>query len=104
MFAQRPREACAGEELRRIAIVLRRGSRQDLLEGDGELVRVERAALSDLLAWRRDLVPGLHADPPTVSACVRTAGLLAVSAARDLRRPRARIRDRWRTSGSGSRR
>src|SRR5439155_15359559 len=73
VFAQGPREAGAGEELRRIAVVLWRGAGHDLLEGNGELVRVERAALPDFLAWRGNLVPGLHADPPKVSACVRTA-------------------------------
>src|SRR5439155_15705981 len=103
VFAERPREAGAGEELTRISVILRRGPGHDLLEGDGELVRVERAALPDLLAWRRYLVPGLHADPPTVSAYVRTAGLLAVSAARGLRRPRAQSRSGRRTSDTGRR-
>ena len=72
MLAQRPREAGAREELRRVAIVLRRRPGHDLLEGDGELVRVERAAFADFLARRGDLVPGFHGDPPTVSACGRT--------------------------------
>ena len=64
VLAQCPREAGAGEELRRVAVVLRRRPGHDLLEGDGELVRVERAAFADFLARRRDLVPGFHCDPP----------------------------------------
>ena len=55
-----------------VAIVLRRRPGHDLLERDGELVRVERAAFADFLARRGDLVPGFHGDPPTVSACGRT--------------------------------
>ena len=87
MFAQRPREAGAREELGRIAIVLRRGPGHDLLEGDGELVRVERPAFTDFLARRGDLVPGLQCDPPTVSACGRTGRPPVVSAAQGSRRP-----------------
>ena len=60
VLAQRPREAGAREELLGFAIVLRRGPGHDLLESDGELVRVERAAFADFLARRGDLVPGFH--------------------------------------------
>ena len=104
VLAQRPREAGAREELRRVAIVLRRRPGHDLLEGDGELVRVERAAFADFLARRGDLVPGFHCDPPTVSACGRTGRPPVVSGARGWHRPRARSRALRRTSGSGCRR
>ena len=59
MLAQCPSEAGAREELRSVAIVLRRRPGHDLLEGDGELVRVERAAFADFLARCGDLVPGI---------------------------------------------
>jgi len=58
VLAQRPREAGAGEELRRIAVVLRRRAGDHLFERDGELVRVERAALADFPARSGDFVPG----------------------------------------------
>ena len=60
VFAERPREAGAGEELGRIAIVLRRRSRHHLLQRDGELVRAERPPLAHLLAQGDDFVPGVY--------------------------------------------
>ena len=60
VLLQRAREAGTGEELRRVAIVLRRGSGHHLLQGNRELVRAERAALSDLPAKRDDFVPRVH--------------------------------------------
>src|SRR5262245_55626696 len=64
VLAQRSREARAREEQRRVTVVLGRSPGHDLLERNGELVRVERAALAYFFARSRDLVPGLHADPP----------------------------------------
>ena len=57
--AQRAGEAGAGEERLRVAVVGRRRPADHLLQGDGELVRIERTAFADLLAGERDLVPGL---------------------------------------------
>src|SRR3970040_896639 len=48
VLAQGPRKRGPREELRRVAIVFRRRPGHDLLEGDGELVRVERAAFANL--------------------------------------------------------
>ena len=59
VLAQRPREARAREERPGIAVVRRGRAADDLLQGDGELVRVERASFADLFARERDLVPGL---------------------------------------------
>ena len=60
VFAERPREAGAGEELGRIAVVLRRRAGHHLLQGDGELVRAERPPFAHLLAQRDDFVPGVY--------------------------------------------
>ena len=60
VFAQGPGEARAGEELHRVAVILRRLSAHHLLQVDGELVGVEGASFADLLARGGDLVPGLH--------------------------------------------
>ena len=57
VVAQRARETRAGEERMRIAVVGRRRAGDDLFQGDGELVRVERTALADFFARERDLVP-----------------------------------------------
>ena len=43
MLIQRPREASPREELLRISIVLGSGAGDDLLQGDRELFRAERA-------------------------------------------------------------
>ena len=80
VVAQCPCEAVAGEEVIRVSIVLRRRTGHDLLQCDGELVRVEGTALPDLLAWRRDLVPRLH-EKTSYGLCMRAkssvAGLLS---------------------------
>ena len=59
---QRAREAGAGEELRRVAIILRRTPRHYLFQRNRELVRAERSAFPHLPAKRDDLVPGFHSD------------------------------------------
>ena len=66
MLRQRPREAGAREERRRIAVILGSGAGDDLLQGDRELVRAERAAFPHFLAQRHDPVPGLHQSLPCV--------------------------------------
>ena len=104
VLAQRPREASAREELRRIAVVLRRRAGDDLLQRDGELVGVERAAFADFLARGGDLVPGLHRDPPTVSACERTDRPPVASGAQGWHRPGLEARALRRTSGIARRR
>ncbi len=60
MLLERAGEAGAAEKLFRIAIVLGRRAGDDLLKRDGELVRIERSALTDFFAWRDNLVPGLQ--------------------------------------------
>ena len=60
MLLQRAREAGAGEELRRVAVVLRSGVRDHLLQGNGELVRTERASFPHFLAQGHYPVPGVH--------------------------------------------
>ena len=57
VLAQRAREAGAGEERFGIAVIGRCRAPDHLLQGDSELVRVERAAFADLLARLRDSVP-----------------------------------------------
>ena len=56
-FFQGAGEAGAREKLRWIAVVCRGGLGYDLLKGDGELVRAERAAFADFLAERYDFIP-----------------------------------------------
>ena len=60
MLIQCSRKTCAREKLRRIAIVFRRGSLDDLFESNGELVRTERAAFPYFLAKRSYFVPGIE--------------------------------------------
>jgi hypothetical protein len=60
VLAQRPGETCTGEELRRLPVVFGRGPGNDLLESDGELIRIEGTSFPDLLSWRCHFVPGLH--------------------------------------------
>ena len=57
VLPQRAREAGAGEELRRIAVVLRRRAGDHLLQRDGEFVRAERTPLPHFLAQRNDPIP-----------------------------------------------
>lgn len=57
VLAQSAREAGVGEELSGIAVVFRRRASYHLFQGDGELVRVERAAFADFLARCGDFVP-----------------------------------------------
>ena len=67
MLLQRPGEAGPREELGRVAVIL--GSRlcDHLLEGDGELVRTERAAFPDFLTEGHDFVPRVHDSPPVTA-------------------------------------
>src|SRR5579885_1000121 len=60
VFPQGSREIGTREELRRVAIILRRCSCHNLLERDGELIRIERPPFSNFLARRGDFVPRLH--------------------------------------------
>jgi len=48
MLGERPREVRPGEELLRVPVVFGSAAGDDLLERDGELVRVERTPLADL--------------------------------------------------------
>ena len=54
------------KKLARVAIVRRSGSRDHLLERDGELVGAERTALAHFRAKCGDLVPGLQGALPWV--------------------------------------
>src|SRR5207245_1617812 len=65
VLPQGPGEAGAGEELGRVAVVLRGGPGHHLLKVDGELVRVEGPAFANLFAGGDDLVPGFHEIGPT---------------------------------------
>ena len=67
VLSQRPREARASEERPGVAVVRRGRSADDLLQGDGELVRVERASFADLLSGNGDLVPGIECHSLLVS-------------------------------------
>src|SRR5262245_35547473 len=60
MFRKRPREVGPSEKLFRVIIVFRRIASYDSLERDGELIRVERPALSDLFTRQGNLIPGFH--------------------------------------------
>ena len=81
MLGQRPREAGAGEELRRVAVVVRRSPRHHLLERNGELVRAERPPLAHFRPGGDYLVPGVHQKvsvmpaSPDASPNGRTAGI-----------------------------
>ena len=57
VFFQGASEAGAREELRWIAVICGGGLGYDLLKGDGELVRAERAAFADLFTERYDFIP-----------------------------------------------
>ena len=59
LLPQRARKADAGEERLGIAVVGGRRAADNLLQGNCELVRVERTAFADLIARERDLVPGV---------------------------------------------
>ena len=67
MLLQCTREAGPRKELSRVAIVLGSRIRDDLLQGDRELVRAERAAFPHLLAQRHGPVPGFHHSSPLSS-------------------------------------
>ena len=57
MFRQSTSEASARKELSRVAVVARRSARHHLLQGDSELVRVERPPLPNLLTEFHDFIP-----------------------------------------------
>ena len=57
VFFQGAGEAGAREELRWVAVIYGGGLGDDLLKGDGELVRAKRAAFAHFLAERYDFIP-----------------------------------------------
>jgi hypothetical protein len=67
VLAQRPGKACAREEFGWLPVVFGRSASHNLFEGNGKLVWIKGAALTNLLARERDLVPGLHHFPPLCS-------------------------------------
>jgi hypothetical protein len=60
VLRQGTREHRPAEELLGLAIVFRCFARDYLLQGDGKLVGIERAAFADFRARRCDLVSGFH--------------------------------------------
>src|SRR5262249_25630871 len=60
VFVQGPSKASTTEKLLGVLVILWCRSRHDLLEGDGKLIRIERAALADFRPRRRYFVPGFH--------------------------------------------
>ena len=92
VLLQRAREARTGEELRRVAIVFGCVSGHHLFQGNRELVRAERAALSHLPAKRDRPVPGIHQPSPRSSRTpvrIRTRFLVTTTSAP------ARIESPW---------
>ena len=66
VFAKGSGEAGPGKELLRVAIILGRGSGNDLLKGNGELIGVEGPPLPNLLPWCCYFVPRLHITPSLI--------------------------------------
>jgi hypothetical protein len=60
VLAQGAGKAGVGEEFGRLPIVLGRRPGDDLFEGNGEFVGIERAPFPDFLPWGDGSVPGLH--------------------------------------------
>jgi len=53
-------EIVPGEKLFRLHVIGGRGFRYDLLQVNGKLAGIERAALAEFLARENDFVPGFH--------------------------------------------